>query len=149
MTRLKSIFGFQPLPVTLLTVITYISLFTALLVVDRNPPEVAGKREQDSWGVDVEEAWSDLEELTREFRPYNSRRNDEVRDFLLDRIRTILGENGVEEFMADGSLRMEERYPGKVELIDDGPVGETGSNVTTSRGDLTVGCSVEEINVCR
>lgn len=44
-------------------------------------------------GVNTTEAWLDLAELTNGYHPYNSRRNDEVHEFLLRRIEEILQEN--------------------------------------------------------
>lgn len=146
MTRVKSILGFKPFPVTFLTIATYISLFSALLFIDRQPPAVANQRELASWGVSVDEAWGDLEVLTRQFHPYNTRSNDVVRQYLLDRVHAILSENGVPGFatVQDGSGG----YEGTVELIDDGgEPGKPGSNTTFTgvfggsfgSDDITVG----------
>lgn len=44
-------------------------------------------------GINVTEAWRDLQELTSGFHPYNSHRNDDVRNWLLRRIDDILAEN--------------------------------------------------------
>ncbi|CUS12769.1 unnamed protein product [Tuber aestivum] len=140
MTRVNSILGFKPFPVTLLTVITYVSLFSALLYIDRQPPAVAKKGELDYWGVDVEEAWSDLGVLTRKFHPYNSRPNDDVRAYLLERIQGILSRNGVAGF-GNELQSSGDGYSGTVDLFDDGIPGKPGSNVTfagTGREDLTV-----------
>lgn len=127
---------------TILTLITYITLFSALLWIDRSPPQVACGSELDHWGVSVDEAWRDLQVLTREFHPYNSRQNDDVRQFLLDRIRGILADNGVEGFNDDISPEDTAHYDGTVELIDDGVGSTPGSNVTfagSAQGNLTVG----------
>jgi hypothetical protein len=43
------------------------------------------------------EAWHDLQVLTKGYHPYNSHRNDEVRDWLLQRIQAILKRNGAEK----------------------------------------------------
>lgn len=124
---------------TVLTLITYITLFSALLWIDRRPPKVASEHELNHWGVSVNEAWSDLQVLTREFHPYNSRQNDDVRQFLLKRIRGILSDNGVGDFRSDEPADGNALYSGTVELIDDGGstqgsnvtfAGNTGSNVT-------------------
>ncbi|KAG0124258.1 hypothetical protein HOY82DRAFT_494226 [Tuber indicum] len=138
MTRVNSIIGFRPIPVTLLTIITYVSLFSALLFIDRQPPAVAKKGELDYWGVDIEEAWSDLEVLTRDFHPYNSRPNDDVRAYLLGRVQEILSRNGVSGF---GNELQSSGYSGTVDLFDDGIPGKPGSNVTfvgAGSEDLTV-----------
>lgn len=144
MTRVKSILGFNPLSVTLLAIITYVSLFSALLYIDRQPPAVAKKGELDYWGVDVEEAWSDLEVLAREFHPYNSRPNDDVRAYLLERIQEILSRNGVAGF-GNELHSSGYGYSGTVDLFDDGIPGKPGSNVTfvgAGREDLTVSRAV-------
>ena len=86
--------AFRPLPVTIITSISYVALIVTLLVIHlvvpsapRNPTAVVG--------TNLTEAWQDLQTLSSGFHPYNSRRNDDVRDWLLRRINTILEENGV------------------------------------------------------
>lgn len=103
----KKAVSFRVYPVSFLTIITYISLLSALLWVHLVPPSVAPASELDSWGVNLDEAWQDLRVLTEKFRPYNSRRNDEVRTYMLGRIVDILKKN-----YAEG-------YDGKVEVVDD------------------------------
>jgi hypothetical protein len=100
-------FAFRPAPVTVLSVITYISIVAALLWIHLVPPNVASSSELDSWGIDLDQAWQDLRVLTEEFRPYNSRRNDEVRDYLLRRIRDIVKRN------------VDAGYDGTVDVVDD------------------------------
>lgn len=146
MGGIKSIIGFRPFPVTVLTLVTYITLLGAMLWIDRRPPKVASTSELNHWGVDVDEAWRDLQTLTREFHPYNSRQNDNVRQFLLDRVKQILADNGVDGFMGSGAEEDKPCFEGKVELIDDGVGSTWGSNVTfagSAAGNVTVGfCSV-------
>lgn len=75
------------------------------------------------------------------FHPYNSKQNDDVRQFLLNRIRTILSDNGVDGFETSEYVDDNNRYSGKVELIDDGVGSTPGSNVTfagSPQGNLTV-----------
>jgi hypothetical protein len=103
----KEIVAFRPAPVTITTVGTYIAIITALLWIHLVPPQVAPPSELESWGVDLDQAWQDLRALTQEFRPYNSKQNDKVREYLLSRIDTILKNN------RDGG------YNGKVEVVDD------------------------------
>ncbi|KAI5838323.1 hypothetical protein DFP73DRAFT_485917 [Morchella snyderi] len=127
---LKSTTGFRPLPVTFLTLVTYLSLFTALIWIDRRVPDVASRSELDSWGVSVDEAFKDLEFLTRTHHPYNSRSNDGVRQYLLARIQQILSENGVGGFNGSDLAQLGDRYDGTVELINDGADSAKGSNAT-------------------
>lgn len=79
--------AFTPWPVSVITALVYLALVIPLLVVHHvvpSPPKSTPP------GLDLEEAWADLQDLTRGFRPYNSHQNDVVHDWLLSRIRTIL-----------------------------------------------------------
>ncbi|KAI9843322.1 MAG: hypothetical protein M1837_006448 [Sclerophora amabilis] len=92
--RLYNPFLFTPWPVTIIATIFYVALVAALLAVHIVVPS-APKSSTPVRGINISEAWTDLQELTFEFRPYISRRNDEVRDWLLGRIETIMANNGV------------------------------------------------------
>jgi Peptidase family M28 len=87
-------FLFTPLPVTIIATVAYIALIVPLLVIHSVVPS-APRNESPVEGINITEAWGDLQELTRAYRPYNSRRNDEVRDWLLRRVETILEANGI------------------------------------------------------
>ncbi|PLN80791.1 hypothetical protein BDW42DRAFT_185810 [Aspergillus taichungensis] len=79
--------AFTPWPVTLITTLVYLALLIPVLVIHNvvpPPPRPSPK------GLDIAEAWADLQYLTNGFHPYNSHRNDEVRDYLLQRIREII-----------------------------------------------------------
>ncbi|TGZ76840.1 hypothetical protein EX30DRAFT_398988 [Ascodesmis nigricans] len=99
--------SFRTTPVTLLTLITYLSISFALLWVHLVPPNVASNAELAAWDIDLPQAWADLQEITKEYRPYNARRNDEVREYLLAQIQAILKRN------------KDRGYDGSVEVIDD------------------------------
>jgi hypothetical protein len=122
--NLKEAFAFRPLPVTILVVVTYLSILGSLLWVHLVPPPAAPRGELDSWGIDFGAAWQDLRVLTAEFRPYNSKRNDEVRQYLLDRIKDIVKRN------------VEAGYAGAVQIVDD---NETN---TIFAGESTAGLTV-------
>ncbi|MCJ1451663.1 hypothetical protein MMC28_002003 [Mycoblastus sanguinarius] len=91
---MKNIFrnpiAFTPLPVTILTSVVYVALTVSLLVVHYVVPEALSNLA----GTNLTEAWLDLQTLTNGFHPYNSRRNDCIRDWLLRRIEAITEENG-------------------------------------------------------
>ncbi|KAF3934480.1 hypothetical protein ABW19_dt0203219 [Dactylella cylindrospora] len=90
-----SFLQFRPLPVTIFTVVIYLSLFIPLLIihyVPPSPPPIAALKEK--IGVDLEETWHSLANITRKYHPYNSHANDDVRTFLVDRINTIIERNG-------------------------------------------------------
>ncbi|KAH0547864.1 hypothetical protein GP486_008395 [Trichoglossum hirsutum] len=87
-------FLFTPLAVTVITTVAYVALIVSLLVTHLVVPP-APRTETPVKGINLTEAWRDLQELTSAYHPYNSRRNDEVRDWLLWRIEAILKANGV------------------------------------------------------
>ncbi|KAI8943352.1 hypothetical protein NX059_001369 [Plenodomus lindquistii] len=109
-------FSFTPGPVTFFISLTYLALFAALLVTHLTVPGYPSKPPQ---GTNLTEAWSDLEHITRQFHPYNSHANDNVRAYLLSRVRDIVASKNL------GS--------DKVEILDD-----SISNATFSSGATTV-----------
>lgn len=78
--------AFTPWPVTIITTVVYLALIIPVLVIHLNVP--AAPRTSPK-GLNLTEAWQDLQTLTRGFHPYNSRRNDQVREWLLERIDAI------------------------------------------------------------
>ncbi|KAF2118687.1 endoplasmic reticulum metallopeptidase 1 [Lophiotrema nucula] len=116
MARLGNPLAFTPLPVITVTCITYIALFAALLSVHNTVPHYPGSTPA---GINLTQAWVDLETITRRFHPYNSHANDDVRKYLLSRVKSILSSKHI------GSDR--------VDIIDDNV-----SNVTFSSGNTTV-----------
>ena len=92
--RLRNPIAFTPLPVTIITSLIYSALLVALLVVHLVVP-AAPRNATPVPGVNLTEAWLDLRILSEAYRPYNSRQNDHVRDWLLRRIEAILRGNSV------------------------------------------------------
>jgi hypothetical protein len=80
--------------VTVITTIVYLSIAISLIIIHENVPHAPSNPVLYN-GLNITEAWLDLTELTKGYRPYNSHRNDDVRDWLLRRIETILEENQV------------------------------------------------------
>ncbi len=89
-------FAFSETPVTVITPLVYIVLIVPLLIIHHVVPEapthIAGTN------VNITEAWLDLQTLSDGFHPYNSHRNDVVRDWLLRRIEALRGDNPVVVF---------------------------------------------------
>ncbi|KAK8136032.1 hypothetical protein PG984_003972 [Apiospora sp. TS-2023a] len=85
--------AFRPSQVTVITTVVYIAVIVALLVVQHTVP--APPSETPYAGVNITEAWLDLKKLSNGYHPYNSRKNDKVRDWLLTRIHELLKANGV------------------------------------------------------
>jgi hypothetical protein len=86
MARLNP-FSFTPRPVIFFTSAIYIALLAALLVVHLRVP---GYPSNPPTGINLTQAWSDLEHITQQYHPYNSRANDDVRKYLLAQIKNIL-----------------------------------------------------------
>ena len=86
-------FAFFPWPVTIVTTIVYLAIVIPLLVVHNVVPSAPLTNPP---GLDISEAWRDLEALSNGYHPFNSHRNDEVRQWLLGRIDRILATNGID-----------------------------------------------------
>jgi hypothetical protein len=80
-------FSFTPGPVIFFTTLTYVALFAALLVTHLTVPNYPSNPPA---GINLTEAWSHLEHITKSFHPYNSHANDRVRAYLLSRIEDII-----------------------------------------------------------
>lgn len=80
--------------VTLIIIIVYLSIAIPLLIVHETVPRAPSNPTLYN-GLNTTEAWLDLTVLTNGYHPYNSRRNDVVRDWLLRRIESILEENEI------------------------------------------------------
>ncbi len=88
-------FSFRPGPVTFWTTVTYLALLAPLIIINENtPPAPASKSPVKH--INLTQAWLDLATITKGYHPYNSHYNDELREFLLHRIRSILDKNDVD-----------------------------------------------------
>ncbi|KKY21309.1 putative peptidase family m28 family [Phaeomoniella chlamydospora] len=94
MVKLSNPFAFTPGPVTAFTTLVYVALIAILIVIHTTVPP-APKSPTPIKGLNLTEAWLDLQTLTTFYHPYNSRENDDVRAFLTSRISDILQSNGV------------------------------------------------------
>ncbi|KAL4871739.1 putative zinc metalloprotease [Aspergillus spectabilis] len=113
--------AFTPWPVTLITSVVYLAFVIPLIVVHHVLPSAPSSNPS---GLNLTEAWSDLQTLTSGYRPYNSRQNDKIHDWLLQRVNEILD--------AAPSATADERNP-DVFVFDD-----TRSNLTSARDNLAV-----------
>ncbi|KAK1760664.1 hypothetical protein QBC47DRAFT_367835 [Echria macrotheca] len=85
--------SFRRGPVTFWTTLVYLALLIPLIVINEKTPAVPHNLSSSS--VNLTEAWLDLTALTKAYHPYNSRANEEVRNYLLQRVESILTDNGV------------------------------------------------------
>lgn len=115
MARLNPL-SFTPGPVIFFTSAVYIALFAALLTVHLRVPNYPSNTPS---GINLTQAWGDLEHITRQFHPYNSHANDDVRSYLLSRVKDI--------------IKSKKLGSDQVEVLDDNV-----SNVTFASGSTTV-----------
>lgn len=87
-------FAFRPWPVTLWTTVVYLALVIPLIWVQENVPSVPSHGSLPR-GVNLSEAWQDLQTITKGYHPFNSHQNDVVRQYLINRSKDILNRNGV------------------------------------------------------
>ncbi|KAL2223034.1 hypothetical protein M432DRAFT_597109 [Thermoascus aurantiacus ATCC 26904] len=93
-SRRRNPLAFTPGPVTLITSVVYFALLVPLIVIHHVLPSAPSTGPE---GVNITEAWADLQYLTGGFHPFNSHRNDEVHEWLLKRINDILAATASEE----------------------------------------------------
>ncbi|RKF56093.1 Vacuolar membrane protease [Erysiphe neolycopersici] len=87
--RYHKLLTFFPLTITLITTIIYLSITTSLLIIHETVP--SPPKDLTSYqGFNLSEAWYELQELSNGYHPFNSRRNDEVRNWLLLKIKETL-----------------------------------------------------------
>lgn len=120
--------GFTPSPVTFFTSVVYIALIAALLVTHHIVPSAPSNPTPPKWpGVNITQAWLDLEHLSRDYHPFITRSNQAVRTWLVDRVEEILGTNEVEwqTVSGNGSVQGSLAQEPLVTVFDD-----TLSNIT-------------------
>jgi hypothetical protein len=93
MARLNP-FSFTPGPVIFFTSAVYVALVAALLVVHLRVPDYPSSTPA---GINLTQAWTDLERITRQFHPYNSHANDDVRKYVVI-LHTILS-SAMQQFL--------------------------------------------------
>ncbi|KAJ5444095.1 Vacuolar membrane protease [Penicillium daleae] len=84
--RARNPLAFTPWPVTIITTAVFLALIIPILVIHLNVPAAPRTSPE---GLNLTEAWQDLQSLTRGYHPYNSHENDHVRAWLLERIDAI------------------------------------------------------------
>ncbi|KAG9312220.1 hypothetical protein JVU11DRAFT_7519 [Chiua virens] len=82
--RLGAIFGFNPIPTTILLVLIYAAIFSTVIVTDNLPSVPRNTR-----GLDLDQAWWDLHQVSARPHSFNSHANDIVRDLILERLEDV------------------------------------------------------------
>ena len=94
-------FAFTPFPVTILTTLVYCAVLIPIIVVHHVVPP-APSSAVPVLGLNISEAWLDLKFLSNGFHPYNSHRNDIIRNWLLQRLDEVLTGNNVSYATCEG-----------------------------------------------
>ncbi|CAK4028810.1 Vacuolar membrane protease [Lecanosticta acicola] len=88
-TRSWNPIAFLPLQVSIIGSAVYIALFAVLLWLAHTVPS-APSTATPAAGINLTQAWLDLEQISDGYHPWGSRRNDLVREYLLRRVGEIL-----------------------------------------------------------
>ncbi|KAL1297123.1 hypothetical protein AAFC00_004701 [Neodothiora populina] len=118
--------AFTPPSVTILSILTYVALFTALIVTHHVVPSAPSNPTPQQWpGVNITQAWHDLEHLSKNHHPFVSKSNQDLRVWLIGRIHGILDTNGADWQIVSGHGDARATKQQSVTLFDD-----RASNVT-------------------
>ncbi|KAI1266675.1 hypothetical protein F5Y18DRAFT_382215 [Xylariaceae sp. FL1019] len=80
--------GFRPFAVSFWTTVTYLALLIPLLIIHETVPSPPGSPTL-YYGLNLTKAWTDLTTLSRYYHPFNSRKNDEIHNWLLLELNRI------------------------------------------------------------
>ncbi|KPM37835.1 Vacuolar membrane protease [Neonectria ditissima] len=93
--RCQNPFAFRPGPVSFWTTVIYLAIAIPLIYVHETVPPGPANRSLYR-GLNLTEAFQDLQNITSTFHPYNSHQNDRVREFIVMRSKEILDRNGMD-----------------------------------------------------
>lgn len=93
--RLPNPFGFRPGPVTFWTTVIYLAVTIPLIYVHETVLPAPSAQSLGKQGLNLSEAWDDLQVITRQYHPFNSKANADVREYLINRSKEILDRNDV------------------------------------------------------
>ncbi|KAH9018391.1 hypothetical protein EDB85DRAFT_1873820 [Lactarius pseudohatsudake] len=87
-SSLQPIFSFRTGPTTVLASLFYLAVFVSLYTI-QSGPRVPSVDRQHTLDLSVDQAYRDLHLVAERPHPYNSRQNDVVRRFLLQRLQDV------------------------------------------------------------
>ncbi|KAI0400611.1 hypothetical protein F4802DRAFT_478852 [Xylaria palmicola] len=88
--------AFQPFSVSFWTTLTYLALLIPLLIIHETVPSPPANATV-YHGLNLTKAWLDLAVLSRSYHPFNSRKNDEIHNWLLLELDEIRKRNSADE----------------------------------------------------
>ncbi|KAF8595588.1 Zn-dependent exopeptidase [Ceratobasidium sp. AG-I] len=104
---------------TLLIVVIYTAVFISSVIVHETVPAPPSSSNQ--LGLDLDQAWIDLQAITRVPHPYNSHANGHVRNYLLGRLRNVADSHASIELFDD--------------LVSNGTYAGAGPQIVYFEGD--------------
>ncbi|KKA28202.1 hypothetical protein TD95_003312 [Thielaviopsis punctulata] len=129
--------AFHPTQVSLWLLVIYLGLWIPSVIVHESVPVPPAPSDTAALaGTNFTEAWLDLLEITKQYHPYATHANDEVRDYLMARVEGILTRNGV-PFAAEEIGDQAGLYTPHGKPLANAPVtifSDMLSNVTTGTG---------------
>ncbi|EGO00552.1 hypothetical protein SERLA73DRAFT_50249 [Serpula lacrymans var. lacrymans S7.3] len=80
----STVLAFRIIPTTVLLFVVYAAVFSTVLITDELPevPKTTG-------GLDLDQAYADLQQITTRPHPYNSHSNDLVHSYILSRLQSV------------------------------------------------------------
>ncbi|CAG7854086.1 Vacuolar membrane protease {ECO:0000250/UniProtKB:P38244} {ECO:0000305}; AltName: Full=FXNA-related family protease 1 {ECO:0000250/UniProtKB:P38244} [Serendipita indica DSM 11827] len=85
MNLIPSLLPFEKIPVTLVVLGCYLAAIISTLVVQEHLP--SAPHDHHKIGLDLDEAWRDLQAIAQVAHPFNSRENDDVGRYLVKRLK--------------------------------------------------------------
>ncbi|KAJ0117149.1 hypothetical protein J7T55_003566 [Diaporthe amygdali] len=122
-------FAFRPAQVTIWTTIVYLALLIPVIVLNESVPP-APSNPSPRTGINLTESWHDLATLTQGYHPYNSHKNDEVRNWLLLRIQQILDGNDADWVTEESIGKKPSNYSVRALKLSESRPEESSHNVT-------------------
>ncbi len=113
--------AFRPFAVTFWTTVVYLALLIPLVVIHESVPPPPNDPAPYP-GINLTSAWFDLTVLTRYYHPFNSRKNDEVRGWLVQRLEEIKKKNAAN----DSNVVILEDLVSNVTVADSFPASDVG-----------------------
>ncbi|KAF5322344.1 hypothetical protein D9619_002200 [Psilocybe cf. subviscida] len=88
-SKAAAFLGYRTIPTTIITVLSYLAILLALRITDKLE-DVPKPHKQG--GLNITEAYHDLQMITAQPHPYNSHANDVVHDYILGRVIGLANE---------------------------------------------------------
>ncbi|KAI1435920.1 hypothetical protein GGR50DRAFT_270666 [Xylaria sp. CBS 124048] len=92
---LSNPFAFRPFPVSFWTTVTYLALLIPLVIIHETVPSPSSLTVYN--GLNLTKSWLDLTTLSQSYHPFNSRKNDEIHNWLLFELDEIRKRNSASE----------------------------------------------------